>query len=286
MLDCVSELETGESVVAEEAEHSWRSRSGRLRVADWMNGDVERGTAGDKPPRVRAPQLQVGFPESNGDAIPLRKPHFQTTRRQLGVGVAATLLIGLVSARFWDAGYFADLISRADLMRSGPLGEEAVGEEHASHTLIEYTSLTCPHCAGFFNETFPALKASYIDTGKVRFILREFPLDGLARAVAVLARHAEPERYFAFVQALFRRQQLWVVNNPIEPLFAIAAEFGFTRDRFMTAFSDQRVIAGVDWVSLRAARTFKVDSTPTSFIDGKMYKGRMSLEQLAQVLKL
>jgi protein-disulfide isomerase len=129
------------------------------------------------------------------------------------------------------------------------------------------------------------LKAGYIDTGKVRFILREFPLDALARAAAVLTRAAAPELSFLFVQALLRQQSEWMVDKPLEPLFAIASGFGFTRDSFQAAFSDQRVIAGIDWVRLRAADKFKVGVAPTFFIDRNMYTGAMSLEQLILAMR-
>jgi protein-disulfide isomerase len=201
-------------------------------------------------------------------------------RRGVLIGAAALAFGGALGIAAWGTDFFADPIFGADLMRSGPLGEAAVGDERASHIAIEYASLTCPHCAHFFNETFPALQAGYVDTGKMRFILREFPLDALARAAAVLARAAAPESYFPFVQALLRQQSEWMVDRPLEPLFAIASAFGFTRNSFQAAFSDQRLIAGVDWVRLRAAEKFKVGVAPTFFIDRKMYTGAMSLGQL------
>ncbi len=207
------------------------------------------------------------------------------TRRGALIGAAAIVLGGALGIAFQESDFFAETIFGPDLMRSGPLGEEAVGEERAPHTVIEYASLTCPHCAHFFGETFPALQAGYIDTGKVRFILREFPLDALARATAVLARAVAPESYFPFVQALLRQQSEWMVDKPLAPLFAIASAFGFTRDSFQAAFSDHRLIAGVDWIRLRAAEKFKVGVAPTFFIDRNMYTGAVSLGQVELAMR-
>jgi protein-disulfide isomerase len=208
----------------------------------------------------------------------------RTTRRGALIGAGAIALCGALGIAIQNRGYFSETIFGADLMRAGPLGEEALGEEQAPHTVIEYASLTCPHCAKFSEETFPALKAGYIDTGKVRFILREFPLDALAHATAVLARAAAPESYFPFVEALLRRQREWMVDSPVEPLFAIARGFGFTSSAFQAAVSDQRLIAGVDWVRVRASEKFKVGAAPTFFVDGKMRTGFMSLEQLVRIM--
>jgi len=201
-------------------------------------------------------------------------------RRGVLIGAVTIALGGVLGVAFLEKDFFADTIFGADLMRGGPLSEAALGEERAPHTVIEYASLTCPHCANFFKETFPALKAGYIDTGKVRFILREFPLDTLALGAAALARATAQESYFPFVQALSAEQHQWMVDRPLEPLFAIARDFGFTRDSFRAALTDQRVIAGIDWVRLRAAEKFKVSVTPTFFIDGNMRTGAVSLEQL------
>jgi protein-disulfide isomerase len=254
----------------------------------------EAGKSADlSPVRRHWPEFTSRPPDELGCCRPLAAPATQNvyTRQRLAfglrpnrrgalIGAAAIALGGVLGIAFLERDFFADAIFGADLMRSGPLSEEALGEERAPRIVIEYASLTCPHCANFFEETFPALKADYIDTGKVRFILREFPLDALAHGAAVLARAAAPESYFAFVQALLARQHQWMVDRPLEPLFAIACDFGFTYDSFRAALSDQRVIAGIDWVRLRAAQRFKVNAAPTFFIDGKMHTGAMSLEQL------
>src|SRR6202008_1998594 len=102
------------------------------------------------------------------------------------------------------------------------LGERALGQAAAPVTIIEYASATCPHCAHFQKDTFPALKRDYIDTGKVRFIFREFPFDDLALAAFMLARCAPEDKYFALIDVLFEQQEKWVKDNPRDELFKIA----------------------------------------------------------------
>jgi protein-disulfide isomerase len=276
MLGEDTELELAERPPIEEAEKSADLSGVRLH---WPNY-ASRPPGGLTSPTLLAAPAEQNLDSQRGAAFGLH-----ASRRGVLIGAAAIALCGTLGATFYDRDFFSETIFGADLMRSGPLGEEAVGAEQAPHTVIEYASLTCPHCAHFLEETFPALKAGYIDAGKVRFILREFPMDALANAAAVLARSAAPESYFPFVQALLRRQSEWRVDKPIEPLFAIARTFGFTYDSFQAALSDQRLIAGIDWVRLRAIEKFKVNAAPTFFIDGRMHTGAMSLKELEAAMR-
>src|SRR6202043_3004956 len=120
--------------------------------------------------------------------------------------------------------------SPEDLAHAGPAGDIMIGSDKAPVTIIEYASMTCPHCAPFEEETLPELKKRYIDTGKVRYVMREFPLDALAAAGFMLARCAGPDKYESVVETLFAKQADWVVAKPIEPLMAIAKQFGFTEE--------------------------------------------------------
>src|SRR5690554_935145 len=128
-------------------------------------------------------------------------------------------------------------------MKPGPLPEMSLGKADAPVTIVEYASMTCPHCANFHKTTFPELKKKYIDTGKVRFIFREFPLDPLAAGGFMLARCAgkdDKTKYFAMVETLFHQQKEWVVQKPIEPLKSIAKQAGFTEQSFDQCLSDQK----------------------------------------------
>jgi len=159
-----------------------------------------------------------------------------------------------------------------ELMTPSPLGEKTQGDPKAPVTLIEYAAVTCPHCADFFMHQFPELKSKYIDTGKVHFIFREFPLNALDIAGFMLARCADAQ-YFPIVDTLFEKQRDWVVQKPIEPLMAIAKQAGFTQQSFEECLKNQKVEDGIKWVRDRASEKFGVSGTPTFFINGKKFTG-------------
>jgi protein-disulfide isomerase len=207
----------------------------------------------------------------------------RVTRRQAAYGAAAVLLFGGATSPLWY-GPLRDAAFGADLMRAGPLGEQALGQDDAPVTIIEYASMTCPHCANFHRQVWPALKERYVDAGKVRFILREFPLDALGAAAFTLARCLDRDGYFPFVDMLFRQQAVWLVDEPIEPLRTLAGPFGFTREKFDTCLADQSVLDGILWVRDRAARHFGVAATPTFFIGGKRHAGEISIAELERAI--
>jgi len=167
------------------------------------------------------------------------------------------------------------------------LPEMAMGDEKAPVTIIEYASMTCPHCAHFQETTFPEIKKRYIDTGKVRWIFREFPLDNLAAAAFMLARCAgkdDNEKYFALVDTLFRQQRQWAVEKPIPPLLAIAKQAGLTEQSFNACLANQQVLDGIESIRKRAVDKFKVQSTPTFFINGTQYPGALSAEEMTKLI--
>jgi protein-disulfide isomerase len=172
----------------------------------------------------------------------------------------------------------------ADLMAPGPLGDNFLGSADAPVTIIEYASMTCPHCAHFHETTYPELKAKYIDTGKVRFIFREFPLDQLAAAGSMLARCAGKDKYFPLIDTLFAQQKDWVVQKPLEPLLAIAKQAGFTQQSFEECLANQELLNSLQESQNRASTKFGVSSTPTFFINGKIVRGGLSAEDLDKQL--
>jgi protein-disulfide isomerase len=176
----------------------------------------------------------------------------------------------------------ADEPTAEELAQAGPAGEVVLGSEKAPVTVIEYASMTCPHCAHFSETTFPELQKRYIDTGKVRFIFREFPLDTLAAAGFMLARCAGNDKFMPIVETLFAKQADWVVQNPIEPLKAIAKQFGFTEESFNQCLANQKVLDDIQAVRDRAAQKLGVNSTPTFFINGKRLQGDVSIEAMAK----
>jgi protein-disulfide isomerase len=212
------------------------------------------------------------------------------TRRELGA-IATGFIITLAAIGFRRdvlglvLSAAADEPSNGDLMVAGPLGEKAQGKADAPVTIIEYASMTCPHCAHFAVNVYPVLKSRYIDTGQVRYILREFPLDPLATAGFMLARCAGDDKYFTVVDLLFRKQQDWVVQRPLAPLLGIAEQEGFSKESFDACLANQQVLDGIEWVRQRAATRFGVDSTPTFFINGEIHRGDMTLAELEQALR-
>ena len=180
-------------------------------------------------------------------------------------------------------------VPMAEFMTPGPLGDESLGSANAPVTIVEYASMTCPHCAHFHETTFPELKKKYIDTGKVRFIMREFPLDQLAAAAFMLARCAGKDRYYPMIETLFATQRDWVVRAPLEPLKKIAKQAGISEQGFEDCLKDQKILDGIEQVRSRASKDFKVESTPTFFINGKALKGAAELpefeKEMAQYLK-
>jgi protein-disulfide isomerase len=171
-------------------------------------------------------------------------------------------------------------VSLAELIAPGPLGDEVQGAENAPVTIVEYASMTCPHCAHFHETTYPELKKKYIDTGKVRFIFREFPLDPLAAAAAMLARCAGKDKYFPLIETFFAQQKDWVVQKPLQPMFAIAKQAGFTQQSFDECLANQKMLNGIEESRTRAASKFNVTSTPTFFINGKIFRGALTVEEL------
>ncbi|MGX5840677.1 DsbA family protein [Mesorhizobium sp. ArgA1] len=175
-------------------------------------------------------------------------------------------------------------VDMAQLLKPGALPDKQLGKDDAKVTIVEYASMTCPHCAHFAATTFPELKAKYIDTGKARYILREFPFDPSAEAGFMLARCSK-DNYFPMVDVLFKQQANWVgVNNTKDALLQISKLAGFTQESFEACLTDQKLLDDVRSVQKRGADEFKVDSTPTFFINGKTYKGAMSIEEISAII--
>ena len=208
------------------------------------------------------------------------------TRRQLAMGASTALTLGALGAFEGFTGRAeAQTFSVLELEAKGPLDDIVMGSPTAPVTIIEYASMTCPHCGHFAVETFPKLKEKYIDTGKAKYIMREYPLDGLAGAAFMLARCAGPDKYYPLVETLFAQQPKWAVRNPIEPLMAIAKQAGFTQQTFEACINNKDALAKVQQVRDRAANQFKVKATPTFFINGERHEGGMSIEDLDKAIE-
>lgn len=173
-----------------------------------------------------------------------------------------------------------------ELLVPGPRGDMTMGDPDAPVTVIDYASLTCAHCASFEINTMPLLKEHYIETGKVYYILRDFPFDPIATAAFMLAHCAGPERYFGFVGVLFRQQQRWAfTQTPMEDLKVLARQGGFSDESFDACMKDQEIFDHVKDVALRGAKTFNVRSTPTFFINGEKVEGALPWQDFEPLIK-
>lgn len=203
------------------------------------------------------------------------------TRRRL-FETSAVALAGIALAAPARAQGAYDM---AELLKPGPLPEMSLGRADAPVTIIEYASMTCSHCAHFHLTVFPYLKSAYIDTGKVRFIAREFPLDPLAAAVSMLVRCSPADRYFELTGMFFEKQMAWATAaDPVAALRTLSKQIGFTPDTFKACLTDQKLLDDLTAIRTRGSDTFKIDGTPTFFVNGRKIVGISSKEELDQAV--
>ncbi len=208
-------------------------------------------------------------------------------RKAFALGAGGLSLVGFArSVLAQKKPASPDEVSVEDLMKPGPLPDVAVGKADAPITIVEYASMTCGHCAAFHNKVFPAIKEKYVDTGKVRFILREFPLDNLAAAASMLARCAGSEKSYPLVGALFAKQEDWafVRTNPVPELFKLAKQAGFTQESFDKCLTDQKLLDDLMKGRETASSQFGISGTPTFFINGKRLKDAPVIESFDKAI--
>lgn len=179
------------------------------------------------------------------------------------------------------------MVPMDQLMAIGPLPDIVQGSASAPATIVEYASMTCTHCAAFHEQVWPELKAKYIDSGRAKFILREFPLDPLATAGFMLARCAGPDKRNLLVDQLFSQQKTWAfVEKPIQPLLEMVKQIGMSQTDFETCLKNQDLYDQVNQSRDRAAETFNIDSTPTFFINGRKLVGELALSDFDKWLDI
>ena len=175
-------------------------------------------------------------------------------------------------------------VDMATVLKPGTLPELSIGDA-AGLPMIEYGSLTCPHCAAFSREVLPELKKDYIDTGKVRYIFREFSRNPLDVAAFVLARCVGDDKALAAIELLFSEQDKWAfVDKPLEPLIAAMRPTGLSHDQAMACLKDQAKADAIVGIGKRASDEIKMNGTPTFVIGGKVYGGELTMDQLRAIL--
>jgi len=223
-------------------------------------------------------------------------PPVNPERRCLSIVRALLIAIAAASALAYanDAGNPAAappplpvtaMVPNDQLMTIGPLPDLIQGSPSAAITIIEYGSTTCSHCAAFHETTWPELKVKYIDSGRAKFILREFPLDPLATASFMLARCAGPDERNVVVDQLLSRQKTWAfVDKPLEALLLLVEEIGISQTDAEACLRNEDLYQRVRQSRERAAAAFNIDSTPTFFVDGRKLRGDLTISDFDRII--
>ena len=212
------------------------------------------------------------------------------TRRAFTAALSLTGLAAL--AGFSPLRLIADALAQgataADVAKPVSLPDMALGPKDAPVTITEYASMTCPHCAAFNEKVFPQIKSEYIDTNKIRYVFREFPLDIKAAAGSMLARCIAKDdsgKYFAVIDMLFRQQNDWVLKNTTDTLTRIGKQAGLSQQAVEDCLKDQALLDKIVADQKYASEVLKVDSTPTFFVNGDKIKGDTSFDVFDKRIK-
>ena len=197
----------------------------------------------------------------------------------LAAAASALSLCGISSAQAADG----DMIDQAKLLApAGNIADKILGNADAPVTVIEYASPTCPHCATFHNNVYEPFKAEYVDTGKVKFILRPFVRNVLDAAIFMLAEAAGESNYHNVISTYFRTQTIWGTSDkPRDAILDIAKQLGFTQESFDAALTNQELFTGMEAQRDQALDEFRLQGTPTFYVNGKLLSGDRTLAQLA-----
>lgn len=197
----------------------------------------------------------------------------QITRRSLGFIAAATPGLALAQGAAQPA--------------DPRLGVRSTGQASAPVTVTEFFSLTCGHCAAFHNQIWPRVKLELVNTGRIRMVWRDFPLDGVALAAAAIARALPEDRYEAFIGTLFQTQDRWAFaqGRQIDELARIAALAGMDRASFDAVLADEALRRGILEQRVAAEREFQIRATPSFAFNGRMHSGNLPFEQFARLVQ-
>jgi len=189
------------------------------------------------------------------------------------LGIAVSIILFAASSGF-----------AATVPLNEAMAEKSIGSADAPVTMIEYSSLTCPHCANFHTDVLPHIKRDYVDTGKVRIVFKDFPLGNLAMAAAMIAR-CSGDNYISMIDALFQSQKSWAQSDtPFDAIAGIARLSGMTIDDLENCLDNRELLNALQAVSQDASQNLGVDSTPTFFVEGVKVPGHLPYEDFKEIL--
>lgn len=232
-----------------------------------------------QPPATAQPTPPSRFSRASG---------LNVSRRALVGRTAAAMLSGAVLAvaggQSFSPAARAQTVNGLDLADPGPFPDRVLGSPSAAVTIIEYASITCIHCAMFAIDTFPEMKARFIDTGKVRYIVREFPINGFDIVASMLMRSAADDKYYDIMDELFRQQKEWTAGGHIQRLMTLAvSKMGFTEASFNACLADKQLFDRVVQ-ALDRASAFGVSSAPTFFVNGEKHVGFATIGEMTKLI--
>tara|TARA_B100000579_G_C22596927_1_gene740765 strand:+ start:108 stop:716 length:609 start_codon:yes stop_codon:yes gene_type:complete len=161
------------------------------------------------------------------------------------------------------------------------LQDKKIGEKSAKIKMVEFASLTCGHCAKFHNEVFPRLQSEFIDTGKILFIYKDFPLDKFALKASVIARCSGNDKFFSFLKVLYSKQKDWTrTQDPFKSLLKIAKLGGLKNDEIKVCVGNKSIEDGILKQRLTSSKKYDIKATPTIYFNGEKYNGDLTYEAL------
>jgi protein-disulfide isomerase len=198
--------------------------------------------------------------------------------------VALCFVAGIGLSRGMAADLGANPAEQQNLLKIGK-DDRVLGDPNAPITIIEYASMTCPHCAHFAGDVLPDLKKKWIDTGKANLVLRDFPLDQEAVHASMIARCAPADRFYAFVDTFFADQDKWVTASDYQAALTRLAELGgMPKTEIEKCLADNALENEILNSRLVAAKQLDVDATPTFFVNGSKYTGEPTVEGFNKLL--
>jgi len=205
--------------------------------------------------------------------------------REIWFALLGILSLLLVSPGSPEAATPYQMLADAQCVLQITKDDRILGHPEAPITIVEYASLTCPHCAHFANDILPEIKKEWIDTGKAKLVLRDFPLDEPALRAAMIARCAPPDRYYAFADTFFAAQEKWVRSTDYrEALARLAKLGGMGKEEFDACLANTALENKIVEGRLKASQELEVNSTPTFFVNGSKLAGAPTLEEFEKLL--